>query len=372
MQSSLNAILSSAVVFQLLFAAAFLLFSARGNKLSNRLLGLFLLILSVNTMDIVLRLFGLDSALAGIMFVTDANVYTFGPLIFLYTQSVVYKDFRLNRKLLWHFIPWLAFFLLFTLALIFSEDNGTGIQEDIQSYQLPAIVTVIALLFYLHTGAYMVASFKLLQRYRKALKNRFAAVQQINLSWLDFMLKAFAAIGLIGFLHTVINSAVSTRYMEVTLAALVIIEFYFINSVLFRALKQPQLFSGLSQVPDARYADAAIPESELASYAKALSLLMTEKQAFLNADINVDILAQQLNLHPKKLSQVINRSFNKNFFDFINDHRIDFARKRLVEQPEKTVLEILYESGFNSKSSFNTAFRKQTGMTPSAYRKKYL
>lgn len=372
MQSSLNAILSSAVVFQLLFAAAFLLFSARGNKLSNRLLGVFLLILAINTADIVLRLFGLDSAFAGFMFVTDANVYTFGPLIFLYTQSVVYKDFKLNWRQVWHFIPWLLFFLFFTLALVLSGETGADIQENIQSYELPAYINVIALSFYLHTGLYMVASFRTLRKYRKALKDRFAAVQKINLNWLGFMLKTFAAIGLISFLHAVINSTISTSYMEITLAALVIIEFYFINAVLFKALRQPQLFSGLSQAAEIRYADASIPEEQLQAHSKALNLLMTEDQIFLDADINVEVLAQRLDLHPKKLSQVINRSFNKNFFDFINDHRIEFAKKRLVEKPEKTVLEVLYESGFNSKSSFNTVFRKQTGMTPSAYRKKYL
>jgi len=69
------------------------------------------------------------------------------------------------------------------------------------------------------------------------------------------------------------------------------------------------------------------------------------------------------------VSELLNQTLGLHFFDFINGHRIDHARQLLLTEPSKSILDILLESGFNSKSSFNTAFKKQMGMTPSAFRK---
>jgi len=81
--------------------------------------------------------------------------------------------------------------------------------------------------------------------------------------------------------------------------------------------------------------------------------------------------AEKVSIPPYHLSQVINTCFNQNFFDFINSYRIKDSRRLLSEQDpdKKTIIEILYETGFNSKSVFNTAFKKHTGMTPSQFRK---
>jgi AraC-like DNA-binding protein len=81
-------------------------------------------------------------------------------------------------------------------------------------------------------------------------------------------------------------------------------------------------------------------------------------------------LADRLSMSSRNLSYVINFHINKNFFDFINSYRIEEA-KRIFQQPDhpKTVLEVLYSVGFNSKSVFNTAFKKNTGMTPTEYLK---
>ena len=88
--------------------------------------------------------------------------------------------------------------------------------------------------------------------------------------------------------------------------------------------------------------------------------------------MTLEQLAGQLSIRPKMLSQVINESLQQNFFDFINRYRIEAAKKLLTNPADKkiTVLEVLYEVGFNSKSSFNTIFKKHTGLTPSEFKKK--
>ena len=87
----------------------------------------------------------------------------------------------------------------------------------------------------------------------------------------------------------------------------------------------------------------------------------------------LDTLAERMEMHPRKLSELINQGLGKNFMGLINSYRIELAKRRLQSprDPGETVLEVMYEVGFNSKSSFNTLFKKTTGMTPTAYRNQY-
>jgi AraC-like DNA-binding protein len=97
---------------------------------------------------------------------------------------------------------------------------------------------------------------------------------------------------------------------------------------------------------------------------------MLNDKPYLDPDLSLDQLATQLQIKPRVLSQIINETLKKNFFDFVNYYRIEEA-KHIFDHPEDpkiTVLEVLYQVGFNSKSSFNTIFKKETGLTPSAYR----
>jgi AraC-like DNA-binding protein len=368
MQLSLNAVLSLAALFQLLFVTIFLLSSTKGKKISNRLLGFFFLLLSINIADIVFWLFGIGDQFATFMLITDVNLFALGPLIFLYTKSVIYKDFKLDWKNGRHFGIWLFLLVLFSLSVLSNLDQSEVVQNNIQTYNLPSYFQLIVLFLYIHLVVYGLLSFRELSVYRQIIKNQFAAINKINLNWLSFMLKCFAVLGLISFMHTLVNSSFSTQYLDITLGILVIFEFYFINAVLFKALKQPEVFSGISLNAKVKYADTSLSDNELKTHTNALKLLLSEEQLFLNPELNVEMLAWKLNLHAKKLSQVINRSFDKKFFDLINEYRIEYAKGKLKSDSKKTILEILYESGFNSKSSFNSAFKKITGTTPTNFR----
>jgi len=102
-----------------------------------------------------------------------------------------------------------------------------------------------------------------------------------------------------------------------------------------------------------------------------LELLMNEEKLFLDPDLNLRMLSGQLRIHSNYLSRIINEEFGVNFNDYINRHRIEEAC-RMLRRPEnskKNITEIMYQCGFYSKSTFNTAFKKITGTTPSRYRR---
>jgi AraC-like DNA-binding protein len=99
---------------------------------------------------------------------------------------------------------------------------------------------------------------------------------------------------------------------------------------------------------------------------------MQNDKPYLEPELTLEQLASKLSLKPRVLSQAINEILGQNFYDFINRYRIEEASRLLTNPSDEkiTILEVLYEVGFNSKSSFNTLFKKYTGLTPTEFRKK--
>jgi AraC-like DNA-binding protein len=162
---------------------------------------------------------------------------------------------------------------------------------------------------------------------------------------------------------------------------LVIIGFVwvYINVLLLKALRDTELFGVLEEEPPAAVeGKGEVMEREKEAPAEWNEVLgqlrghMELRRPWLEPDLTLEQLAAQLKLRPKLLSQAINEGLGQNFFEFINTYRIGEAKRLLTNPADKkiTVLEVLYQVGFNSKSSFNTVFKKQTGMTPSEFKKK--
>ncbi len=114
-------------------------------------------------------------------------------------------------------------------------------------------------------------------------------------------------------------------------------------------------------------------DSETAdNYTEKLTRFITEEEPFLEPNLSLRSLAEQLEIHPNKLSWLLNERIGKNFNEFINHYRIEYF-KQLALNPENSHISLLglaYESGFNSKTVFNTYFKKDMGMTPKEYLKK--
>jgi len=123
-----------------------------------------------------------------------------------------------------------------------------------------------------------------------------------------------------------------------------------------------------------KYSTSSINSERMDEACETLRALMEEEQVFLDPDLTLKKLAQKLNIHYNHLSRIINEKYGESYNNYINRHRIEEARKRLADPAfaNKNILEIMLETGFYSKSTFNTAFRKFTGKSPSDYRKNNL
>jgi AraC-like DNA-binding protein len=121
-----------------------------------------------------------------------------------------------------------------------------------------------------------------------------------------------------------------------------------------------------------KYSTVAIDGERMEKAFAELHALMEEEKAYLDPDLTLKKLAQQLKIHYNHLSRIINERFEMSFNNYVNRYRIEEAKKRLADPAErnKNIVEIMYDVGFYSKSTFNTAFKKFTGMSPSEFRRK--
>ena len=98
---------------------------------------------------------------------------------------------------------------------------------------------------------------------------------------------------------------------------------------------------------------------------------MEKQQLYLKQNLNIEDFARQVGIHFREVSSIINKEFNTNFFEFVNEYRVNRAKQMLLDPQfaDMTILDILLESGFNSKSSFHRFFKRYTGMSAAEFRK---
>ncbi len=121
--------------------------------------------------------------------------------------------------------------------------------------------------------------------------------------------------------------------------------------------------------PKRKYKKALLNEAELNKYVRQLELLMQNEKLFLDPDLTLRALASQLNLPPNYLSQVLNEGLGKNFSEFVNTYRLEAFKSKVLDPglQHLTILALAFESGFSSKTVFNTFFKKMMGKTPHAW-----
>jgi len=119
-----------------------------------------------------------------------------------------------------------------------------------------------------------------------------------------------------------------------------------------------------------KYSTSSIDKKEVETIDLKLQKELKNSEIFLESDLTLHKLANSINVKPNYLSQVINQIYNKNFNEFINSYRLEYAKKLLIESVLK-IEAVAYDSGFNSLSTFNRFFKNEVGITPSQYRNKY-
>lgn len=367
MDLSLISFLSFLITFQLLFVGIFLITHKKGNRRNNILLATIFILIGWNMGGLTLQINEVVYKWEFLQLIDDGFFLLYGPIFYFYAKGVMFKDFKLSRGNLLHLIP----YLLLTISILSLRNYTPSTSEEILANKLPWQFYLISALMYAHVFVYLWLTYKSLWKYRKIIKNKYSQIDQINLDWLSSSLNTFSIITLVSLIQNFMSLTGNRSVIIVALVLLLIFIFYFVNKVILKALRQPEIFAGITQNETTKYLGSNLTPGQIEAYKNELVALLGSEKPFLNPQVSLSDLSKKLSVSTKQLSQVINQSFNKSFFDFINYYRIQEVQQILKESKDDklTVLEAMYQAGFNSKSSFNTAFKKETGLTPTEFRK---
>ncbi len=356
---SLLEIISIITTFQLLMLGLVLLSNRSIKRQSNRILSLYMFSNSLLLIHFLFSLLDIYNLPTIAVF-----YYLLGPLIYLYVRSMCVKNFKLRPRDLIHGIIFIIMVLYVIGKVIFLKADANN-----NWYNQENFITQIIL--HIQIALYVIASLVSIYNYRIEIKNHYAAIEQINLSWLLFIIIAFATMWGTDFIAFVISLSIedSGNISYYLIVCSITINLLFANYLVYKGLRQPDVFSGI-KAPE-KYSGSKITEEESTKKVSQLKDLMENKKPYLNPDLTIKDLSEQFNIHHKFLSQIINSQFDQNFYDFVNQYRIDEAKEIMIRNTDekKTILEIVYEVGFNSKSAFNNAFKKNTGKTPSEFKR---
>ncbi|MCP4976207.1 MAG: AraC family transcriptional regulator [Maribacter sp.] len=356
-----------------------LILGKKNKNLSDRILLVWLFIFAAN----LISLFVLYRATEPfnsweqlILEFSEVSIFAHGPILWVYTLSLTIENFRLQEKHVYHLIPFCLGYLFFLTHILSYSEVDSLARNTITILKMGSLLV------------YLILVIVRLNRHGKHVEHIFSNVEEKHLSWLTFLSWSILVIWAIAGSSLLIDRLtviVIPQYGGI-IAHVAICIFIFLMG--YFGLNQPSIFVGqqshaaigvlddkeeLKRVTEEylKYGKSGLDTKQSRQIQSDLSKLMKTDKPYLEKELTLYNLARMLGVQPNHLSQVINSMEGQNFFDYINMHRVEAAKDKILslEFQNLTLLGIAFECGFNSKASFNRAFKKFTGQTPTEFKK---
>jgi len=354
---------------------SFLLLTQRrgGNSVANRwLAGFVALIGALMADDLHDQMVGATDSYMALPGVANVFTLAIGPCLYLSILSFTQPNFIVKPRQALHFLPWFVHFPLFLLGF-WLVGTSPVVQLTSSVIWLLRLVEAFTYLALGQTIIYIFLSLHRLERHQRTIQLFASSTNQIDLRWMQRFI--FGVAGLV-LIWAWVLFFTDTQYAP-TYAVPLFALFYYLG---YFAFNQPAVYAPSEAVAiatlltETESPNATVPllsSSELEDWKTTLLDWMAKQKPYTEPAFTLPQLAQQVNLSTHKLSYVINKGFGENFFQWVNRYRVEES-KRLLSDPSKQHLNILqlgYEAGFNSKTVFNTSFKRQTGLSPSAFQR---
>ncbi|GAA0715857.1 hypothetical protein GCM10009430_10830 [Aquimarina litoralis] len=335
------------------------------NKSANRILALLLLIASIMLIG---RIF--YPKFSGVLFFriacfVDTLIFIFGPLLYIYIRRLTFFESPVYRMSLYHFIPAFLHLTFFGWTLFYSQEEVLKMIENGDFGMIYFIVETLGLASNL---MYTIMSYGLLQIYKKEEKANLSYSQKVQ-KYIEMFLigiSIFMILWVISYLNSFFIRRIELAFVSYHLIWVSIPVFIYI--VGFFSLKQPEVFRIPIQKKK-REIKQRLSGEELEQLKKSLEELMVAKKIYLNNELTLKDLSQELGTTTNNVSWLLNNIHQCSFYDYINQYRVqEFILKiQKGEHFKHTILALSLDSGFNSKSTFNKAFKMVKNDTPSNY-----
>jgi len=302
-----------------------------------------------------------------------------GPSLYFYIRRLNGSAEPFRRRWYLHWVPAIVIELL---LLPFFLRHIPG-QTDLLGNDLRITRRMIGYVwmgFHLQLTVYILFALPQLRAYRRRLTDNYSDLSVLNLRWLTFCCGGFLGVILAERLLPVIG--VTSTSLSQTAGITV---YLFVIALMSGALGHSRLALASATRPQpahaaqgpatelddrhaGKYSRSRLRDDSARYYLGKLNALMATERVFLESDLSLGSLAARIKLSPHHLSQILNETLHKSFYDYINEQRVDHAR-RLLQEPQASITDIAFDSGFNSKNSFYNAFKRHCGVSPSEFRR---
>ena len=348
-------------IFQAFLMSNIFFLNKKSSRIGNIILALMLLIFSIiNSFSLFYAIsqFRFSSQQLKIFFFVGHLAFLIGPLLYFYVKSLLKIDFSIRKWDWLHFLPF-AIAILCSIPIVHQYGILHICQDPSRAYFNGAIL--------IQNLVYFIASFKILQSYGLTFKSFLSYIEDSKLAWVRYFISGYIilwSIQLQLFMGWDILQQFS--WCPYTTNLYFLTAFLFFNGMVYIGLKKPELFH-----QGKKYQYSVLKESDKEQCQEKLTSLLSQEKLYLNPSISLPEIAQRLDIAPRYVSQIINETFRQNFRDFINKYRIEESIRMLSQENQYlNLMGIALDVGFNSKSAFNNAFKKNTGITPKEFRKR--
>jgi AraC-like DNA-binding protein len=344
----------ASIVFQCLLFIAYLINDGKFVSLSNRINLTLMTTLAIHMLFNLINQHVAPNALPNLVF--GFGLF-YGPLIYMYVKSLIYKDLNWPLGTNLHFLPAVV---LSVWALVFHVSGVIG-----------------AILTFASMGGYLLLSLWHYWFFRRVLGQTQSAEDLITMNWISIVLilNAMAIIVNIISVYLTLVKGVST-YATLSELSLFLVLLILVNTFLFKGLTQPKLFAGISEEDGSivkksrkKFTGGELTQEQHERIQKKLIEHMSNNRPYLDPMFSLQTLGRQLGETPRYVSLVINQNLQQTFADFVNTYRLNEVKCYMSDaEDNRTIIDIIYDCGFSTKSNFNRAFKKHEGMTPSEFR----
>ncbi|WP_298419087.1 AraC family transcriptional regulator [uncultured Kordia sp.] len=313
-----------------------------------------------------------------ITFIFNDTIELFiGPLLYIYIKSLFEDHKTLLRKNWIHFIPLIIYIGVISIPFIISIVNKKFVFNYLKVLNDNNAVFFMSLIVYLLI--YLVFSLKLFYRYKKAMEANFSTISETDFGWVKQMLLGTLLVAILDLLGTCYEIYVGEDAIDTSFITLILVVIL-IGYLGYYGVRQSKIF-----VPDFLIQEPVL-QSKIVEKSKVTSIVDEEMfqelqtrlenifisdKPYLDEALTLNKLAQMISTTDKKLSGMLNQHMKITFYDIINKYRVAAVKDKLASKDFEnyTLLGIAYECGFKSKTSFNRIFKKETGLSPSQYKK---
>lgn len=280
------------------------------------------------------------------------------PIFYFYFRYCLSTDFRISKKHWIHFLPSVIFFIFF--LSVWAIMGNHYIWENLYKQNSFVFNTAFAVDVFVKIQ-YVFYNFLMIRSLLKVEKERVYQKAAVDIRWLRFIVYGYA-VGCLGGI-SIFVSVLMKSPATATINILSITYFFLFFFAIFYNTITNKLYND-----EVKPKSGLLPNTDMQVLMKRIEELVSGKKMYLEPELTLQQIATALNKKERNISQAINTIQHRNLNDYINSLRIEHACRLLLADKKKPVFEVMYESGFNTKGTFNLAFKKITGKTPTQIR----